>query len=314
MKDSGQVRTLATQIGSVAQRMQAVEFTRTAQIAMVKEAPGRTEVWKNEELAKIPGLEEIKALWAQIGILKADIEAAAKDWDNLAGVLRLAAFPCGVTPEAAAIMALLRDEALALENDPVALQIALETAAYEKDWPRLYSLALGRLDEFGSPLSTWRGVLRGLRFDSCDLPGQEGVMEDLHSSHISFVNASEAWEKSTHGSTSMTTLCLQTNAAGKLAQARWERQARMMRTPAEALQRAEDERTAPGARYEHVGEVGMLYAIFDHVSGSTRFEDFKVGPSVLARLNALTHIPSPASLLPDQTPAGVDVVTIPEGS
>ncbi len=314
MRDVGQVRNLSTQIGAVASRLQAIEYVRTGQVKTIKEAVGRTEEWKRDELAKVGGLPEIKALWAQVGILKADLEAAAKDWDNLAGVLRLAALPKGVTPEAASTMALLRDEAMALENDPSALQAALVDAAITKDWPRLHSLALGRLDENGTPLSAFRGVIQGLRLESVDLPGQEGVEADLHTAYVAGLNAQEAWERATVGKSGMTTQLLQMNAAAKFEKARFDRQSRMMRSPAEALKRAEDTRVSPGDRYTEIPSSGGCMAIFDNTDGSVRTVDARTGPAYMARLNSLTRIPPTSVLLPDVTPVLADVAVIPTSS
>ena len=316
MKGSVQIASITDQLQVLATRLVGQESMRADAILRVKENKRLSDSAKQEELAKVSGLEVLTALRAQILILKADLDAASKDWANLGMVLRLAALPMGATPAAAATMGLLRDEALALENDPRALQSAMEAAALEKDWPRVYSLALGRLDENGTPLRQWRDAIngiQGLRFDCLDLPSQEAVMEAIYKGETAALQAEQAWQHAV-GQSSMTTAVLILNGSAKLEQARFARQNRMLMTPAEALKRAEDERVSPGDRYTRIGDEGGLYAIFDHSNGITRFLDQKSGPAYLKKLNDLTRIPSPAEGLAFTSPVNSDPGTIPGGN
>ncbi len=102
--------------------------------------------------------------------------------------------------------------------------------------------------------------------------------------------------------------------SGKLAKAKWDREARVLLTPAEALQRAEDERLAPGDRYERLPDENGLMVIFDNANGVSRFVDLKTGPAYLAKLNALTRIPTPAEGLPLTEPVTADPGTVPGGN
>lgn len=302
MKTAASISSLADQLETQAGRLVAQESMRADAIARVKENKRLSDFAKKEELSKVTGLEVLSALRAQVHILKADLDAASKDWANLSQVLRAAAFPGGVTPDAAAVMGLLRDEASSLESDPTALQNALESAALAKDWPRVHSLVLGRLDENGTPLSAWKGVISGLRLDCLDLPGQESVMESLYRGETAALQAEAAWSHAI-GQSSLTTVALLSNAPDKLARAKFDRQARVLMTPAEALKKAEDERVSPGDRYVKLETPNAgCYTIFDTLTGDTRTVGTKEGPAYLKQLNDLTHIAPTSVLLPDPTP------------
>ncbi|WP_243286039.1 hypothetical protein [Geothrix terrae] len=313
MKTAAQIASLADQLKQVSDRLVNQEFVQNEAITKVKENTRLSDVGKKEALAKVSGLEVLTTLNAQVQILKADLDAAQKDWDNLGQVLRAAALPMGVTPESAATFSLLRDEASALESDPNAFQIALEDAALTKDWARLYAMVLGRMDENGMPLDSWRGVIRGIRLDCCDLPGQLTVMDALYRGKAAYLAATAAWQHATAQSNT-TTVCIASNLASNYAKAKYDREARTLLTPSEALQRAEDERSNPKDRYERLPDEGGLFAIFDRANGVTRFVDQKTGPAYLAKLNALTHIPTPADGLPQAAPVTADDGVVPGGN
>ena len=150
MKDAATISNIADQLKNVSDRLIQQEYLRNEAITKIKENSRLSESAKKEELAKL-GLEVLTALNAQVKILKADLDAAKANWDDLGQVLRAAALPLGGTPEEAQVMGMLRDEAAALEADPSAFQSALEAAALDKNWPRVYALALGRLDRVRDP-------------------------------------------------------------------------------------------------------------------------------------------------------------------
>lgn len=310
MRTAVQIASTADQLANIASRLVAQESLRSDAIQRVKENTRLSDSAKKEELAKL-GLEVLTALDAQVKILKADLDSASADWSNLGMVLRAAALPLGGTPAEAQVMAMLRDESAALENDPRALQSAMEAAALERDWMRVHALTLGRLDSNGRPLDRWRDVIPGLRFDCLDLPGQLAVMEALYRGEAAFLAAKAAMSHAT-GQSDITTTSLIANLPAKLAKAKWDREARVMLTPAEALQRAEDERLTPGDRYERLPDEGGLMVIFDNANGVSRFVDAKTGPAYMAKLNALTRIPTPADGLPLVAPVTADPGTVPE--
>ena len=95
MRTASQVSSIADQLQTQAGRLVAQESLRADAIARVKENKRLSDFAKKEELAKVSGLEVLSALRAQVQILKADLDAAAKDWANLGQVLRAAALPAG---------------------------------------------------------------------------------------------------------------------------------------------------------------------------------------------------------------------------
>ena len=313
MKTAAQISNLADQLRTISTRLVGQEALRADAIARIKNDTRLSDSAKQEELIRVSGLEVLTALRAQINILKSDLDAGAKEWANLGMVLRAAALPMGATPTDAATMGLLRDEAGALENDPAALQAALEDAAVGKDWSRLYSLALGRLDENGTPLGNFQGVIRGIRLDCCDLPGQLLVMESLCAGEVACLQANAAWQHATAQS-GLTTVALLANAPAKLAKAKFDRSQRLLMTPAEALAKKENERAEPGDRYVMVESPNAsVYCIFDNFDGTTRMVDAESGPAYMAKLNALNRIPSVASSLAMASPVDSDPGTIPGG-
>ena len=301
MKTAAQVQSIANQLVSQSISLVHQEGLRFDAIKRVKDNTRISETVRAEELAKVNGLEVLKALRAQCLILKADLDASSKDWSNTGQVLRNAALPLGGSPSEAVVMGMLRDEAAALEADPEALQSAMQDAALEKNWTRVYSLTLGRLDQDGRPLGPWKGGIPGLRFDCLDLPGQLTVLEALSRGEGATLNAEAAWEHAT-GQSGATTASLLANLPAKLAKAQFEREARMMLTPAEALAKAEAERTDHSDRFQRVGDESGLFCIFDSLTGVTRFESLSTGAAHMAKLNALTRIPTPAEELPLVSP------------
>lgn len=306
MKNAAQISAIADQLKAVSDRLVQAEFLRSEGITKIKENTRLSDSAKQEELAKVSGLEVLTALRAQVKILAADLETAKGDWDKLSTVLRAAALPLGGTPAESQVFSMLRDEAQALENDPKALQAALEAAAVTKDWPRLYALCLGRCDENGRPLDRWKGVIQGIRLDCCDLPGQLAVMEAVFRGQDAILRAEAAWSHAT-GQRGTTTQALLSNLPARLAEAKYARQNRMMLTPAEALQRDEDARTDTRDRYEAIGDQGSLFAFFDNATGQTRFVDQKTGPAYMAELNALTRIPKVSDVLAETGPINDEV-------
>lgn len=285
MRTAGQIADLTSQLVAVSNKLKTASYLRVQKIAAIKATPGRTQDWIQAELAKVGGVEVERALFEQARILNADLDTERTAWANLGQVLRLAALPAGVTPSSAAVMGGLREEAEALAADPASLQAALLDAAQVQDWPRLYALALGRLDANGNPLPDWQGKIRGVRFDSLDLPGQESTMESFYRARVAWLEADLAWSDAKGEARNYTNAMLLTRAGADYAEATAARKARLLVSPVEALRRAELERTNPGDRFQRVEAPEGSFAIFDTLSGGTRFVSPEQGPQYLHDLN-----------------------------
>ena len=127
------------------------------------------------------------------------------------------------------------------------------------------------------------------------------------------LQAEAAWQHAV-GQSGMTTVALLANFPAKFEKAKFDREARMMLTPAEALAKREAERTDPQDRYVRVGDESGLFAIFDRLTGQTRFEDLRTGAQHLAQLNKLTRIPTPDALMPLPIPVTDDPGHVPDGN
>lgn len=285
MRTAGQISDLSALMVSTSGRLVREVKARQDRITAINEAHGRTQDWIVAELAKVGGFEVIQTLHAQVEIIQSDLNPEADAWATLGQVLRLAAMPAGATPERAAVIQLLREEAEALEADPEALQAAMEDAAIAKDWERLYSLTLGRLDANGNPLPVWNGKIRGIRFDSLDLPGQESTMEGFYRAKVAYLEADLAWSDAKGEARNYTNELLLVRASGDFERAKFDRRERLLRTPAEALAAAEAERTEPNARFQKIESQPGSYAIYDSLTGSTRIVGPDDGPGYLRRLN-----------------------------
>ena len=285
MRTAGQIADLSALLVDTSRRLVSAVKARQDSITAIKESHGRTMDWIAAELAKVGGMEVITALHAQVEIHQADLKPEIEAWDSPGQVLRLAAMPAGATPERAAVLALLREEAAALEADPAALQAAMVDAATTKDWTRVYSLALGRLDANGSPLPAWDGKIAGVRFDSLDLPGQESALDSFYRAKVAFLEADLAWSDAKGEARNYTNEMLLLRASSDYERAKFDRQERLRRTPAEALAAAEAERTEPSARFRHIEGQPGSYAIFDSLTGGTRIVGPAEGPTYLAQLN-----------------------------
>lgn len=285
MRTAGQIQDLSTRIVSISGRLVSEVKARQDKIAAIKGATGRTMDWIAAELAKVDGFPAIQALYAQAEIIQANLKPEIDAWNNLGQVLRLAAMPEGATPERAAVIQLLRAEAEALEADPDALQAALEDAATAKDWERTYALSLGRLDANGSPLPAWVGKLRGLRFDSLDLPGQEIALEAFYRAKVAWLEADLAFSDAKGEARNYTNEMLLIRASSDFERARYERRERLAKTQAEALEAAELSRTSPSDRFVQIEAPAGSFAIFDGLTGATRFVGAEEGPAYLRRLN-----------------------------
>lgn len=290
MRTAGRIADVSSRLVSISGRLVSEVKVRQDKIAAIKGATGRTMDWITAELAKVDGFPAIQALYAQVEILQADLKPEIDAWNNLGQVLRLAAMPEGATPERAAVIQLLRAEAEALEADPDALQAALEDAATAKDWERLYALSLGRLDANGSPLPAWVGKLRGLRFDSLDLPGQEIALEAFYRARVAWLEADLAFSDAKGEARNYTNEMLLVRASSDYERARYERRERLSKTQAEALEAAELARTSPDARFVQIEAQPGQFAIFDNLSGTTRIVDPEGGPAYLRRLNDPTSV------------------------
>ncbi len=285
MRTAGQIQDISNRLVSLSQSLVSHAYVRAERIEAIRSDPSRSEEWKNQEFEKVQSLAEIQALHAQVQILKADLEPEIAAWENPSQVLRLAALPSGVTSDAASVQALLQAEAVALESDPLQLQAAILDAANSKDWSRLYALTLGRLDSMGNPLKAFQGRIQGIRLDCLDLPGQESALESFYRARVGWMEAEEAFAKAKGEAGNYTTQHLLIRAGADYEKAKHERRARIQLTPSEALERAEQERTEPAARYRKIDAPKGCYCIFDALSGSTHTVGEEEGPAYLHRLN-----------------------------
>ena len=133
-----------------------------------------------------------------------------------------------------------------LGADPSAFQSALEAAALDKNWPRVYAVPWVDWTEDETPLKGCDVVLNGLRFDCLDSPGELAVMEALYRGEAAFLAACAAWDLRLvlrYGNN------LVRNLPAKLEKARQDRQGRGPDDARRSLKRAEDERLTPGDPY-----------------------------------------------------------------
>lgn len=291
MRTPAQIEELSRRLVSLSNRLVALEYVRAQNIAAITADVLLSDQGKAGKLAELQSIAEMQALFQQIQVVKAELDPEESAWAVPMQVLRQAAMPAGMTAEYATIHAALKDEAAALEKDPGSLQAAILDAAASKDWLRLYTLTLGRVNGEGFPLSEWAGRIQGIYLKSLDLPGEERVMEALFNARVAFWEAEQAWGRASGKGENYTTASLLLRAKSDFEAAKKARRDRLKLSPLEAMTRAEAEQGARGARFVRIDETNNWFVIFDSLTGDSRYVPLDAGPEILQELNALAVPP-----------------------